>query len=291
MSVLVAATLDVTLAEPPARLHPVVWTGRYLDGVARAVPAEPALRARLVGAAAWGGGALVAVLAGRVVGRGGFLLRGAALWPLLSARMLMTEVLAVEAALSGDVNAGRAALARIVSRDTGELSPTEVRAAAIESLAENLSDSVVAPLFWHAIAGLPGAAFYRYANTADACWGYRTPRWRYAGLVAARVDDVLNAVPARLTAALLRGTRGWGRLRAEARKTASPNAGWPMAALALRLDLRLSKRDHYELNPTGADPDRGDVAVAVRTARRAAVVAVVGAAALEHLSRREKRAR
>ena len=78
-----------------------------------------------------------------------------------------------------------------------------MRGAAIESLAENLSDSVVAPLLWYVVAGLPGAALYRFANTADACWGYRSPRWRYAGTVAARADDALNLVPARLTALLL----------------------------------------------------------------------------------------
>jgi adenosylcobinamide-phosphate synthase len=211
-----------------------------------------------------------------------------ALWPLLSARMLVTEVLAVEAALREDCDAGRAALARIVSRETQDLTPAEVRGAAIESLAENLSDAVVAPLFWYVVAGLPGAALYRFANTADACWGYRTPRWRYAGRVAARADDVLNLVPARLTAALLSTPAQARRLRAEARRTDSPNAGWPMAAMALRLDLRLSKRDHYVLNPSGADPSAGDVERAVRLARRTAVVVVLAAAAAEHLIHRNR---
>ena len=128
-------------------------------------------------------------------------MRGVALWPLLSSRMLLAEVAAVEAAVRRDLGAGRAALSRIVSRDTSGLTEEEVRGAAIASLAENLSDSVVAPLVWYAAAGLPGAALHRYANTADACWGYRTPRWQHAGRVAARVDDLLNLVPARLTAA------------------------------------------------------------------------------------------
>ena len=282
MSVLLAAGLDAVFAEPPARAHPVVWTGGYLDRVARVVPAAPRQRAVAAGGAAWLGGAAVALLAGRAGDRR--VLRGVALWPLLSARMLLTEVLAVEHALRESPEAGRAALARIVSRDTSDLSPAEVRGAAIETLAENLSDSVVAPLLWYVLAGLPGAALYRFANTADACWGYRSPRWRYAGTVAARADDALNLVPARLTALLLRGPVELARLRSEARRTASPNAGWPMAALALRLDLRLSKRDHYVLHPTGADPGAGDVERAVRLARRTAVAAFAVAAVAEHLT-------
>ena len=286
MSVLVAGALDALVAEPPARVHPVVWTGGYLDRVSGVVPAEPRARALVGGGGAWLVGAAAAVLAGRALDRG--VVRGVALWPLLSARMLLTEVLAVETALEKDLDAGRAALARIVSRDTDGLTPAEVRCAAIESLAENLSDSVVAPLFWFVVAGVPGAALYRFANTADACWGYRTPRWRYAGTVAARSDDALNLVPARLTALLLRGPVDPRRLRAEARRTASPNAGWPMAALALRLDLRLSKRDSYVLHRTGADPGAGDIERAVRLARRTAVAAFAVAAAAEHLIHRHR---
>ena len=289
MSVLVAAALDVGLGEPPPRAHPVVWAGAYLDRVAPFVPAGPRDRALAVGGAAWVGGAAVALLVARMADRRR--LRGVALWPLLSARLLLAEVRAVEAALGDDLDAGRAAVGRIVGRDTSDLTPAEVRAAAIESLAENLSDSVVAPLFWYAVAGLPGAALYRFANTADACWGYRTTRWRYAGSVAARADDVLNLVPARLTAALLASSAGLGRLRREARRTDSPNSGWPMAAVALRLDLRLSKRDHYVLNPTGDDPRAGDVERAVRLVRRTAAVAVALAAAAEHLTRPTRRTR
>jgi adenosylcobinamide-phosphate synthase len=191
--------------------------------------------------------------------------------------MLFAEVTAVESALGDGTAYGRTALARIVSRDTADLTEEEIRGAAVESLAENLSDSLVAPLFWYLLAGLPGAAVYRFANTADACWGYLTPRWRHAGRCAALADDVLNVVPARLTAALLLGSTHRGArtgLRAEASKTRSPNAGWPMAAMALRLDLRLSKRDHYDLNPSGAPPGPRAVPAATRTARRTAAIVV-----------------
>jgi adenosylcobinamide-phosphate synthase len=274
----------------------VVWVGRYLAAAERFVPAGPPSWSIARGAVAWAGGALAAGLAARAVegaaerARGplAVALRGFALWPLLSVRLLLAEVHGVESALRRSDDAGRAALSRIVSRETAGLTPSEVRGAAIQSLSENLSDSVVAPLFWYLLAGLPGAAIHRFANTADACWGYRTTRWEHAGRVAARTDDAMNLLPARVTAALLYRDTRWSRLRGEAARTASPNAGWPMAALALRLDLRLTKRHHYDLNPSGREPGPGDVAAAVRVSGRAAFVAVAAAAVLEHLTCRHR---
>jgi adenosylcobinamide-phosphate synthase len=273
-AVLVAGVLDATLREPPVA-HPVRAIGRYLAAAEQLIPAAPPARAALSGAAGWVAGAALAACAGAAVERlaaGGpgqqALVRGAALWPLFAHRLLLDEVAAVEPALAGSLTAGRAAVGRIVSRDTAGLSEVEVRAAAIESLAENLSDSVVAPLLWFAVGGLPAAALYRFANTADAVWGYRTPRWRYAGMLAARADDLLNLVPARLTGLVLLGRPGGlAALRREARRTASPNAGWPMAALALRLGVRLAKPGAYTLNPAGRPPTAADTAAALRRAR------------------------
>jgi adenosylcobinamide-phosphate synthase len=269
-AVAVSAVLDTLLREPPTRLHPVVWSGRYLDRAARHVPAAPPLAALTRGATAWLLGLLVAVGTGVVAERAcrrlppaaAALARGAALWPLWSGRLLADEVAAVEAALDRSLDEGRRALGRIVSRDPTALDAAHVRASAIESLAENLSDSVVAPLLWFAVGGLPAAAAHRYVNTADAVWGYRTPRWEHAGRVAARADDLANLVPARLTAALLlvgAPAAAWRRLPREARRTPSPNGGWPMAAVALRLGLRLAKPDSYVLHPGGRLPGPGDV--------------------------------
>ena len=291
---LVAAALDRVVGEPPLAAHPVVWTGRYLDRAARVVPTQPPVRAMVAGGATWLMGAALAVAAAWAVERssrrigvvGSVAVRGLTLWPLLSARMLLAEVDAVARAVQHDLADGRVALARIVSRDTTGLTEVEVRSGAIESLAENLSDSVVAPLLWYVVGGLPGAVLYRYANTADACWGYRTPRWTHAGWVAARADDALNLVPARLTALFLTG--GHPRLRGEARRTSSPNAGWPMAALALRLDVRLTKRDNHELNAGGADPGEREVAEALRIARRTTLVAMAVAAVAEQLIRQPR---
>jgi len=222
------------------------------------------------------------------------LVLGLLLKPMLAWRMLRDEVKAVEDALNETLAAGRERLAWLVSRDVTVLDATQVRESAIESLAENLNDSVVAPLFWFAIAGLPGAALYRFANTADAMWGYRGARegrdWTWAGKWAARADDVLSWPPARLTAGLLAlvcGACRWRELRTQARQTPSPNSGWPMAAMALALDVRLSKPGVYQLNPAGRSPQAADLARALQLAGRvvgllaalAGLTAVVFAAA------------
>lgn len=292
-AVVVASVLDTTLREPAARWHPVVWMGSYLERAGRRLPSRPPNRARAVGGLAWGAGALgsigIAVAAGRATRRLPRPVRsaatGAILWTLVSGRLLHDEVAAVESALSRGVGPARERLAHVVSRDTSRLDAVEIRASAIESLAENLSDSVVAPLFWYVLGGLPAATAYRFANTADAMWGYRTPRWVHAGTVAARVDDLLNVVPARLTAVLLLAVgrvplSRWADVPAEAHRTASPNAGWPMAAVALALDVRLPKPGHYVLNSHGQPPEPGDATAARRLAARAAIVAALGAAVI-----------
>ena len=187
--------------------------------------------------------------------------------------MLCDEVAAVEAALAQSLEAGRARLAWLVSRDVTRLDAGEVRESAIETLAENLNDSVVAPLAWFALAGLPGAVLYRFANTADAMWGYRGA-WEWAGKWAARADDLLSWPTARLTAALLLRPawrpRQWSRLAREAACTPSPNGGWPMGAMALRLDVRLRKPGVYALHAAGRSPEAADLVQALRLARSAA---------------------
>jgi adenosylcobinamide-phosphate synthase len=270
MSVLLAALIDHWWGEPPVRVHPVVWMGRYLAWAGRDLPSRRATIALLLGTSYWVAGAAVVAAVYWYAARGLALLP---LWaevpllalllkPLFALRMLLDEVRAVESSLGQGLQPGRARLAWIVSRDTGSLDADEIRESSLESLAENLSDSVIAPLFWFALLGLPGAAVYRFANTADAMWGYRG-RWEWAGKFAARVDDLLNIVPARLTAlALLLGRASrWRLLRmlpAEAALTPSPNSGWPMAALALCLNVRLRKPHGYALNATGRSPTQTD---------------------------------
>ena len=289
----IALLVDHALGEPPARWHPVVWIGHYLGWVGRHIAPRGLSTARaapfLGGALAWCVGA--AVVGGVALGieRALWMLPfwatalglGLLLKPLLAWRMLRTEVLAVDAALGVSLEAGRAQLARLVSRDVSQLSEAEVRESALESLAENLNDSVVAPIFWFLLLGLPGAAVYRFANTADAMWGYLGLRqgcdWTWAGKWTARADDALSWAPARITALLLQGlvrTPGWRVLQREARRTPSPNGGWPMAAMALRLGVRLGKPGVYVLNAEGRLPRSGDMPRAARFAGHAVRAAV-----------------
>ncbi len=286
MSILLALTLDALFGEPPTRLHPVAWIGRYLQRAGRGLDTLPPRAAFVRGAISWllGGAGVVALawLAQWSIHRAPAWIALPAtallLKPLFSFRMLVGEVRAVEAALQDGLEHGRRRLAHIVSRDTSQLNAGEVRESALESLSENLSDSVVAPLFWFALLGLPGAALYRFANTADAMWGYRG-RWEWAGKFAARADDVFNFAPSRLTA-LLFVIAGSGRVASrslvrEARKTPSPNSGWPMAAFALALGVRLGKPGVYTLHPSGRVPTGEDSA---RGARLAIVAGSLGAA-------------
>ncbi len=184
------------------------------------------------------------------------LLQGVSLKPFFALRMLADAGGTVRQALErDDLLAARHALHALVSRDCSRLTAELLAAAAIESLAENLSDSVVAPLFYYVWFGVPGAAAYRLFNTFDSMIGYHG-RYEYLGKVAARLDDVLNFVPARLTALLIivlapvfGGNRraAWRIWRRDARKTESPNAGHPMAAMAGALGIQLEKVDHYIL--------------------------------------------
>ncbi len=292
----VALFIDHLFGEPPVRWHPVVWMGHALGWAGKRVaPLAAEAPVGRDGRAFWHGTLHWLVLSAGVVltatGLQWALYQlpvwlaavglGLCLKPLLAWRMLRTEVLAVEAALGQSLAAGRERLSWLVSRDVTTLTEAQVRESAIESLAENLSDSVVAPLFWFVLAGLPGAALYRFANTADAMWGYRTVRggrqWEWAGKWAARADDVLNWLPARLTGcvlALWAGGRVLRALPAQAGLTPSPNSGWPMAAMALALGVRLGKPGVYALNAAGRQPVASDVGQAIYFCQKVLLVLV-----------------
>jgi adenosylcobinamide-phosphate synthase len=278
-----AWALDAAFGEPRSAWHPVAWFGRAVAPAGRWAATLAPWPGFVAGALLWslavGGVAAIAWGLQRAVGGlpswAAVPLLALALKPTFAWRMLKDEVRAVDEALAGSLDAGRARLSRLCSRDVSQLDAVAVRETALESLAENFNDSLVAPLFWFLVAGLPGAWAWRAANTLDAMWGYRG-RWEWAGKCAARADDVLAWLPARLAAALLwRPALGWVRLRDEARRTPSPNGGWPMAALALRLDVRLEKPGVYTLHATGRDADAGALARGLRVVERAARVAFV----------------
>lgn len=297
-AMLVAMALDRLVGEPPHRLHPVVGIGHYLQWAGRRLPGLPPALACAGGILAWLLGAAPLVAAAwalqaaalrnldatasvvdgsataSIAALAAAALLGIVLKPMLAWRMLRDEVGAVEQALASNLESGRSRIGRLVSRDTATLDANGIRETAIETLAENLNDSVVAPLFWFAVAGLPGAVLYRYANTADAMWGYRGD-WEWAGKWAARVDDAMSWLPARITAlALLPRPARWPELARQARRTPSPNGGWPMGAMALALGARLGKPGAYLLNAGGRNVDAADTETALHRASRALLPAI-----------------
>jgi adenosylcobinamide-phosphate synthase len=188
--------------------------------------------------------------------------------------------------------AGRAAVAHIVGRQTDRLDEHAVARAAIESLAENFADGVVAPAFWYALLGLPGIFVYKAINTMDSMIGYKSDRYRYFGMAAARLDDVVNLIPARFAAILFalaaivsptaNPLRAWRTMWRDARKHESPNAGWPEAAVAGALNLALGGPRRYLGGVTRAEwLGDGTARATTRDIRRALMLYAV--AALLHL--------
>jgi adenosylcobinamide-phosphate synthase len=288
-----AVAVDLLAGEPPPGAHPTVWMGRAVTAARGRRAVRGPVPALLEGLALVAGGSLLAWLGGRAAERacarlpGGARLAalGLSLKPALSLRALLDAGEVVEQALArGDlVAARRLASWHLVSRDTRALTAEEVAGAAIESLAENLGDGLVAPLVAFRLGGLGGAYLYRFVNTCDAMLGYRSHELEWFGKAAARADDVLNLLPARISAALLVaaaamcGENAPGALRAgrrDAGRTPSPNAGWPMAVMAGALGVRLTKRGVYVLNPSGRPPGAPEL----RRARRLVAVAGVLAA-------------
>ncbi|MBO6143814.1 MAG: cobalamin biosynthesis protein CobD [Prevotella sp.] len=205
----------------------------------------------------------------------------------LAGTTLIREVREVFRAVDRSLEEGRRQVARIVGRDTSQLSAQEIRTAALETLAENLSDGVIAPLFWWAVAGVPGMMAYKMVNTLDSMIGYRTERYKDFGCWAARIDDIANYIPARLTALLMVIAAGKPQLTLfvarNGHRHASPNSGYPEAALAGILDCRFGGPHYYfgELieKPYIGENDRplttADMQQAVRINRTAEVLAII----------------
>lgn len=301
LALLLGWAADRLAGDPPSLPHPIVWFGRLI-----------ACGERRLNRGRWRmlKGALLAVgLVAGVFFLTGLLLRLAAslspwlalavqavlVFYFLAGTTLIREVRGVFRALSSSLEDGRRQVARIVGRDTSELTANEVRQAALETLAENLSDGVIAPMFWFLLLGAPGMAAYKMTNTLDSMIGYRTARYNRFGRVAARLDDALNYIPARLTALLM--CVAAGRLSVikfvavNGRKHLSPNSGYPEAALAGILDCRFGGGHRYfgeyVPKPWIGSNDRPltdeDMLAAVRTNRRAEALMLVLCVAVQHL--------
>lgn len=286
-----AVLIDLMLVSTPNRFHPVVGMGQALSFGHERFRKAPRKLQLVGGAATVGAVALGAALIGRRLERRlPPPLAALALKPTFSLRSLIRQGLAVAEALeSKDLPGARLTLRSLVSRPTENLGPELIAAAAIESLAENLSDSLVAPWLAYSTFGLAGAVAYRAINTADAMYGYRGDL-EWLGKPAARTDDVVNWLPSRLTCLLLvaaatlaLGPRA-GRFalacwRSDAAKTASPNAGGPMAVMAGALQRRLEKPSHYVLGSRFPDPEANDIRRAVRLVEAASAIGVAAVVA------------
>jgi adenosylcobinamide-phosphate synthase len=281
VSVKVGILADVLLGEPPCRVHPVVAFGSLM----RRVEARIYRDDRAAGA--------VHALIGTAVGAGsGLMIRSTvASYLAVAARSLWDEAAGVERALvEGDLAEARSRLPALVGRDPSDLGEKEVVRAVVESVAENTVDAIVAPALWATIAGGPGALGYRAANTLDAMVGHRSARYERFGWASARLDDGLNWVPARATAALVAAVRPrsaaeiWRAVRDQAPLHPSPNAGVAEGAFAAALGLRVGGENHYgervELRPplgTGRPPEVADIQRAVTLSKHVtlALAAVV----------------
>lgn len=286
----VAMTMDALLGWPDVLLarfgHPVTWLGRLIGLLDRSwnrSVAAPAIR-RMVGVAAallvigLSAGIGWAIQAALGPGWSRVVVLGILAWPMIALRSLHDYVAAVARPLEcGDIVGARAAVAHIVGRDPALLDEAGVARAAIESLAENASDGVVAPVFWGALFGLPGIVGYKAINTLDSMIGHRTERHQSFGWAAARIDDIANFIPGRLTGLLfvLTAARPSDALSCavrDANRHRSINAGWPEAAMAGALGVRLSGPRSYHglmtdepwLNGAARDP----LALHIRTGLR-----------------------
>ena len=257
---LVAMAMDWLIGEPDTLWrrvpHPVVVFGRgisFLDRLWNRKQSGKGRQRRIRGACAIAILCVIAGLAGILLSFGGPILACLVLAILLAARSLDEHIRAVAKALDSGVEPARHAVGMIVGRDTGTMDSGDIARAAIETGAENLSDGVIAPAMWFVVAGLPGVMIYKLVNTADSMIGYRNARYLAFGCAAARLDDLLNWVPARVTALLIclaavlrgRGLPAFRGMIRDGRHHASPNAGWPEAAMAGAVDVWLAGPRRY----------------------------------------------
>lgn len=286
LAMLVALVLDAAIGWPDGLYrrigHPVTWLGRVISWLeARLNHGAP--RRRFVTGALTSLTAIACITLPAVAllvllpdGWVGAVIMGVLAWPLVAVRSMYSHVADVAQPLAqNDLPQARHAVSMIVGRDPARLDAPGVTRAALESLAENTSDGIVAPLFWGVVLGLPGIAAYKAINTLDSMIGHRNDRYEYFGKAAARLDDLVNLIPARLTGGVfaITGPRPVAALRLmfkDAGQHRSPNAGWPEAALAGALNVRLSGPRQYGAqrveepwvndgapDPTPADLQRG----------------------------------
>ncbi len=294
-----ALGLDHLFGDPANRFHPVAWMGNGIAMAQRAAPPQGHGAQFAYGVLLSSGGAILVATIGWLLARA---CRRLPWWLALLIEAVLCKVTFALRGLSkaadavyqplvaGDLPVARQQLRwHLVSRDTAELTEGQIAAATIESVAENSSDGVVAPMLYYALLGLPGALVYRFLNTADAMLGYRDVQREWLGKASARLDDLANLLPARCTALLIlgvgwwssgEGANAWHIWRRDAHIPASPNAGHPMSAMAGVLGVELEKVNHYKLGAGQRPPTVHDIPRSVTRLRWATLLGLALLAAI-----------
>ena len=279
---IVAVVLEMVGREPPKWLHPTVWIGRTVTIAEANAPTSRnggfiiGVMILLLVTGFWGGAAYFAAAGLRDVHQvayvlvGGFLLK-----TTFSVKMLhQTAARVRELLTAGDMAGVRAQMSSLVSRDPSQLTAEQATAATVESVSENIADSIIGPWLAFALFGLPGAVAYRAINTLDSMIGYHG-RYEYLGKASARFDDLVNLIPSRLAGLLLvvaslvlpgqKASDAWRIMLRDHGKTESPNAGWTMSGMAGALGVELEKADHYRLGDARRQVEPEDITRTVRT--------------------------
>jgi len=288
-----AVLLDVLWGDPPNRFHPTAWMGTLIGRVKQWALPQPPQQQLLTGALLTMLGSIFVHWIVRCAQKfaGQFSTTAAALLEIFLLKSTFTYRGLERTSKQVEVALDKQALGEartlvsyhLVSRDTSNLDESQLAAAAIESVAENASDSLLAPLFYYAAGGLPAAVVYRFVNTADAMLGYKDPTHFWLGKIPARIDDLLNLIPARLTGLLislaswLKGDRQGQAVKTmhrDAGRTESPNAGYPMSAMSGALSVKLEKAGQYRLGADFPAPRREDLSRARKLFRLTAFLGV-----------------
>jgi adenosylcobinamide-phosphate synthase len=271
-----ALIIDLVIGEYPASFHPVTWIGNVISLLLKPAPRKGSVLQFIYGVA------IVIIAVALFTVPVFFLLFYLRDWStvvfIIVAALFLKSTFSIKTLyklgnnvkrllVEGKIPAARRETSYLVSRDTKKLNREQIASAIVEMETESITDSLVAPLFYLLIFGVPGAIAYRVINTFDSRIGYRG-EYEYTGKFAARLDDILNFVPARLAGLLVvasayiarkHGRKAWRTLLSDHNKTASPNAGWTMSAAAGALDIRLEKPGHYRLGHTGREPDSSSI--------------------------------
>lgn len=278
MILFLALAFDIIFGDPPNRFHPTAWMGNLIRFLLKFRPHKNSFLEFLYGifillvgiSLTTSAGFAIVYIASFLPLWAGILLQAFFLKQTVSLRGLDNAAKEVQTALTNQdlIEARRLLSWHLVSRDTTQLTESQVCAGAIESVAENASDGIIAPLFFYAIGGLPAAFAYRFANTADSMLGYRDQSREWLGKFPARFDDILNFIPARLTGLFIvlsapfckaNFQNAWKIMWRDSNQTASPNAGVPMSAMAGALDIELEKVNHYLLGKDLRSPEFSDL--------------------------------